>query len=109
MARTTRSVESTEPVYLRFLNCTGRTVKVYWIDYEGNRKLYRELSLGESTDINTFVTHPWQFNEKATGDLLMVYYPSALPGYRYHLYFSLQYFIPLLIYPLTIKNSIIYN
>jgi len=33
--------------------------KIYWINYEGEKRLQKELGAGESYRINTYMTHPW--------------------------------------------------
>lgn len=59
-----KSKESIHQVFLRFTNCTSRTVDVSWRDFEGKKRLYTFLEPGMSYDINTYVTHPWEFTDR---------------------------------------------
>lgn len=76
-----RSRESIEKIYLRFMNKTKRKANVVWIDYEGVPKKYCTLDPDQFVDVNTFVSHPWIFEDDRTGDKLavhnnFVFYPS---------------------------------
>jgi hypothetical protein len=43
-------------------------VDVYWIAYDGTRVLYRaNLAVGDSWEVNTFLTHPWLVVASGTG------------------------------------------
>ncbi|KAI0222954.1 von Hippel-Lindau disease tumor suppressor, partial [Lamellibrachia satsuma] len=77
-----RSGQSRVPSFLRFVNRTTRTVNVTWIDYEGQSMHYKTLSPGCYVDVNTFVGHPWTFQDRDSGDMLVVqcqavYQPEA--------------------------------
>lgn len=81
-ARGQRSGQSRVPSFLRFVNRTTRTVNVTWIDYEGQSMHYKTLSPGCYVDVNTFVGHPWTFQDRDSGDMLVVqcqavYQPEA--------------------------------
>lgn len=54
-----RSLDSNRPAVIQFANSTGRTLKIYWLDFEGQRKFYRELKTGQDYRQPTFLTHPW--------------------------------------------------
>lgn len=54
-----KSLEATTPSQIEFVNASGTTVNVLWLDYQGNRVLYRTLLPSESYVQQTFVTHPW--------------------------------------------------
>ena len=54
-----KSLEATTPSRIEFVNASGTTVNVLWLDYQGNRVLYRTLLPSESYVQQTFVTHPW--------------------------------------------------
>ena len=57
--------------------------KIYWLDYNGRRKLYKHLFKGETFTINTFLTHPWLVTAPVPGggeDCIKIYMPD--PGRR---------------------------
>lgn len=61
-----KSVESTQSVYIRFINRTSRPVDVWWRDFQGNRRHYARLESRAFYNIDTYVTHPWEFTDPAT-------------------------------------------
>ncbi|MBA3330324.1 MAG: hypothetical protein H0T39_05530 [Actinobacteria bacterium] len=44
---------------IEFVNDSGTTVRVLWLNFSGNRQLYRTLAPGERYVQQTFITHPW--------------------------------------------------
>jgi hypothetical protein len=55
-----RSVEHSTSLSINFINRSSTAVDIYWIDYDGNRVLYRPaLAVGASWQTGTFLTHPW--------------------------------------------------
>jgi von Hippel-Lindau disease tumor supressor len=73
-----KSVSHDVEATLKFVNKSGKTVKVYWLDYEGDRKLYQTLQDGESYDQPTYLTHPWVITDE-NDDAWYVYFPDAQP------------------------------
>lgn len=67
-----QSIESVSRVFLRFSNRTSRPVDVSWRDFDGKRRFYLTLEAGKSNDINTFLTHPWEFTDKATKEIYVI-------------------------------------
>ncbi|KOB66639.1 Von Hippel-Lindau disease tumor suppressor [Operophtera brumata] len=67
-----RSIESISRAYLRFTNRTTRPVDVSWRDFNGSRRQYMCLEPGTSYDINTYLTHPWEFTDRATRESYMI-------------------------------------
>ncbi len=53
-----KSVTGDVAATIEFVNASGKTVKVYWLDYDGRRKLYQTLAAGDSYEQQTFLTHP---------------------------------------------------
>jgi len=64
------------PTPIVFQNNTADIRKVYWLDYKGKRKLYRELKPWESYEIGTYLTHPWVVTD-ADGNALGLYFPDG--------------------------------
>ncbi len=65
-----RSIESTTPAPLTFMNSTDNNedyYRIYWIDFQGNRQLYTELFPGETYRVDTFLTHPWLITAPVPG------------------------------------------
>lgn len=54
-----RSANSSTAVNITVANGSNRTLKIYWLDYQGGMKYYRDLSPGQSYVQATFVSHPW--------------------------------------------------
>ena len=72
----TYSIHANIPTSIRFENKSGKTVKIYWLDYSGNRKLYKVLEKDQVHFQQTYVTHPWLI----TGDddrAMQIYFPDS--------------------------------
>lgn len=54
--------------YLRFVNYTGETVKVYWVDYDCNERYFKTLYPGRSYWQRTYGNHVWRVYDES-GDL----------------------------------------
>ena len=54
-----RSRASIEPAKLRFINESGATLVLQWIDFNGALKEYGTLAPGAEITQDTFITHPW--------------------------------------------------
>lgn len=44
---------------ITFVNRTGETVSVYWLNYSGKRVFYKKLLNGKRYTQRTYLTHPW--------------------------------------------------
>jgi uncharacterized protein (TIGR03067 family) len=64
------------PTPIGFQNNAAGIRKVYWLDKNGERRLYLDLKPGESGDIGTYLTHPWVVTD-ADGSALGLYYPDG--------------------------------
>lgn len=51
--------------YLRFVNYTGETVKVYWVDHDCNERLYKTLYAGRSYWQRTYGNHVWRVYDES--------------------------------------------
>ncbi|KAI4473929.1 hypothetical protein M0802_015870 [Mischocyttarus mexicanus] len=67
-----RSMNNYQISFVKFINCTHRTVAIYWIDYEGQAIKYASLQPARSLEVDTFVTHPWIFADDETNDRYLV-------------------------------------
>ncbi|XP_078049917.1 von Hippel-Lindau disease tumor suppressor-like [Augochlora pura] len=77
-----RSLNNDVKSFVTFYNTTPRPVVLYWIDYRGWAIRYGTLWRYDHLDVNTFVTHPWIFADKYSGDRFVVnhkevYFPTA--------------------------------
>lgn len=54
-----RSENSKQPAKLRFVNDSGTTLVIQWIDFKGALKEYAVLQPGAELMQETFITHPW--------------------------------------------------
>jgi hypothetical protein len=54
-----RARDATVPTSIRFINRSSQVVRVYWLDYGGQRRLYATLQPGQDSTQGTFLTHPW--------------------------------------------------
>lgn len=61
-----KSIESNRRAFLRFSNRTSRPVDIWWRDFQGIRRHYFRLKPNATYDINSFITHPWEFTDAAT-------------------------------------------
>jgi hypothetical protein len=72
----TYSIHANIPTSIRFENKSGKIVKIYWLDYSCNRKLYKVLEKDQVHNQQTYVTHPWLI----TGDddrAMQIYFPDS--------------------------------
>ena len=61
---------------IAFQNNSAGIRKVYWLDPNGERQLYRELKPGESYGLETYLTHPWVVTD-AHGKAVGLYFPDG--------------------------------
>lgn len=61
---------------LTFENATGGEISLYWLDYQGQRVLYKKLPAGQTYLQGTFVTHPWLLTD-AQGACIGIYTPEV--------------------------------
>jgi von Hippel-Lindau disease tumor supressor len=71
-----KSMSSDLPTTIRIFNASGKTVKVYWINFKGERELAATLKDGEALDRTTFLTHPWLITDESD-EPWNLYYPDA--------------------------------
>jgi hypothetical protein len=72
---TSGEVETT----IKFVNKSKQTIKVYWLDYEGERVSRETVKDGESYAAEkTYLTHPWLITDDKD-NAWYVYFPDAQP------------------------------
>lgn len=84
-----RSVVSEQAVYVRFINSVTRPVDIWWRDFQGFRKHYVRMQPRTYFNVDTYVTHPWEFTDPTTKENYVVQNkkifraPSCLAGVRH--------------------------
>jgi len=74
------SIDLTVATSIVFNNETSSPVKLYWLDYSGQRQLWNpELAPNSYSSQITFVTHPWVVTD-LSDQCLAVYLPASQPG-----------------------------
>jgi VHL beta domain len=71
-----RSAGGGQPVQITFRNSTAGNVKLYWLDYNGKRQLYKTLTPGESYIQSTYIGHPW-LAANATDQCIELFQPAS--------------------------------
>ena len=60
-----RSIDGKVPTTVEFVNQTPGPLKVFWLDYEGHRKLYLSLAPNATSKQSTFASHAWVLADAA--------------------------------------------
>lgn len=66
------------PTEIRFVNRSGQTVRVFWLDFDGRRQFYQTLWDWEAYDQPTYLTHPWLVTDEG-GAAWDVHLPTEQP------------------------------
>ena len=61
-----------------FINQRNAPVRLYWLDYSGQRKFYALIAPSNKITQSTYVTHPWVITD-TNNNCLGVYYPDGQP------------------------------
>lgn len=67
-----RSLPSNRPLYIRFINCTKRSVEILWINFSGVRISYKTLLPYTYYDVDTYFNHAWIFRDSKTFDKMVI-------------------------------------
>lgn len=67
-----KSINSDHQAYLRFTNRTSRPVDVWWRDFDGRQRFYERMEPGAFYDINSYLTHPWEFTDSSTRERYVI-------------------------------------
>lgn len=65
-----RSVACDRPAVLHIINSTDRTLKVYWIGYDGDEELFAVLPPGAAWTVDTYETHAWRLTDAGNGKIV---------------------------------------
>jgi hypothetical protein len=71
-----RSPTSSVAASVVFENNSGQPVKIYWITFAGERKLYKEIASGQAYLQSTYVSHIWAIADSA-GKCLQIFAPRT--------------------------------
>jgi len=63
-----------------FINNSSRTIRTYWLNYNGRRVYYAEVEPGKSYVQQTYYTHPWVITNDPSGNCVSLFLPSKEPG-----------------------------
>ncbi|KAF9458402.1 von Hippel-Lindau disease tumor suppressor, beta/alpha domain-containing protein [Collybia nuda] len=78
-----RSLNGGASTYVTFFNNRPEAVRVYWIDMEGKKKLYKTLQHSGTYRQQTYVNHPWVITTVTAPERpLCIFHPTAAPGTR---------------------------
>jgi hypothetical protein len=78
-AKGIKSTDSKVETNIKFVNRSKQAIKVYRLDYEGNRQLRARVKDADSYEPKrTFLTHPWLITDE-DDDAWYVYLPDAQP------------------------------
>jgi len=70
-----RSQNSNTATKLTFINRSGGTRGILWLDFDGQQKEYANLNDGEQIVLDTFMTHPWMVTD-GPGNCLRIVLPQ---------------------------------
>jgi len=73
---TLRSTSGGTSTAIRFVNQTAQEVRLFWLDYDGQRRSYGFLAPGGTRVQPTYTGHPWLV-ANASGQCLAIYLPIA--------------------------------
>lgn len=71
-----KSIHGTSATVVSFTNYRASPVRVYWLDYNGARKLYVTINPGLSHVQSTYVSHPWVVTD-LTDRCIGIYEPET--------------------------------
>ena len=73
----TKSISGDVETTIKFVNKSKQTIKVYWLDYEGERVARETVKDGGSYEVaKTYLTHPWLITDEKD-NARYVYFPDA--------------------------------
>jgi hypothetical protein len=73
-----RSLGTAYNTWITFTNKGEKTIRVYWLDFEGKRVLYGTLARNQVLRLQTYVTHPWVITD-TMDECKAIYMPASQP------------------------------
>lgn len=70
LERATRSLNSTTPTTILFVNNSPAPIQTFWVDFSGQEVFYHLVPAGASYVQPTYETHPWRIRAPDTLQLL---------------------------------------
>jgi hypothetical protein len=71
-----KSIKGNVQTFIFFKNQSNSTIKIYWLDYYGKRKLYNTLFPSQQWREHTYLTHPWMITDE-NDQCLGIFLPKA--------------------------------
>ena len=71
-----KSTAASLQLNLQITNSLSETIKLYWVNYDGNAVLYGNVTSGNEISQGTYGTHPWLIT--TTSDELIAYFVPLL-------------------------------
>lgn len=76
--RMLKSGHSIQNTWIEFINDTSMLIWVFWLDYDGNIRLYCSIASEQGCILETFLTHPWMVGTQ-DGQVWGPYLPERHP------------------------------
>ena len=74
-----KSADSSQAIQVAFSNQTASPIKLYWINYLGQRQSFANVRQGENYIVASFLTHPWLVTD-SSDRCLAIYFPGEQPN-----------------------------
>lgn len=71
-----KSISSDYKTTINFINKSNEEIKIFWIDFNGNRKFYKNLKPYEKYKEITYLTHVWLTTDK-DNNAKEIYFPDS--------------------------------
>jgi len=55
-----------------FVNNSGKTINLKWLDYDGKEVPFASLESNNCLEVNTYVTHPWIATDEQTNETMLL-------------------------------------
>ena len=75
-----RSLGTNMSTSITFTNKTDYVIRIYWLNFSGDRVLYGTLNSGQILSQQTYITHPWVVTNNSD-QCLAIYMPMPYPQY----------------------------
>lgn len=72
-----KSETSAKRAHIAFVNKSGHTVTIFWLDFAGSLVKYASLDDGKIFKVKTFVGHPWIARSETHAEEMQFYYKSS--------------------------------